>query len=124
MKAQTRQWFYLISGVLGSIVPILIATGVLEKEQAGNWLNLLAVLGSLLGAGAATTAGVVVKKQRDEGLVGDSAEEILINHMDKVIRNADDANAALDRVKVAAGQALSLDAPAPTVGSLADAVLV
>lgn len=123
MKVQLRQWFYLVSGVVASIVPILIATGVLDKGTAQSWTTLIGVLGSLLGAGAATTAGVIVKRQRDEGLVGDSPEEILINHMDKVIKNADDANAALSRVKVAAGQALSLDAPAPTVGSLADAIL-
>jgi hypothetical protein len=123
VKAQVRQWFYLISGVVAGIIPMLMAFHIIDQGQAENWYSLFGILGSLLGAGAATTAGVVVKKQRDAGLVGDSPEEVLMNHMDKVIRDASNANAALERVKVAAGSALSLQAPEPTAGSLADAVL-
>lgn len=55
---QVRQWLYRVATVL---VPILIAYGILDAQQAALWLSLAA---AVLGTG---TASIAVAQQRRDG---------------------------------------------------------
>mgnify|MGYP001050337864 CR=1 FL=1 len=63
LTAQQRNWFY---GIATSIIAIAAAYKVVEPEHVPLWLDLAA---NILGVGVGSTAAVVLKSQRDEGLI-------------------------------------------------------
>lgn len=104
-----RQYFYLFSGALAGILPILTFFKVIGSDQALNLTEAVTSIGGLIGAGGALTAGVIVGRQRREGTL-DAAP---VNPVDQVIANipvvvqrANDAVADLDRLRAGVGDAL------------------
>jgi hypothetical protein len=117
---KVRLWFYLISGVLASVVPVLLAMGVITEGQGNSWMTAVGSIGSLIGAGGALTAGTMLNKQVKSGTVGSSPVEQVINNIPVVVKQAQDAAQNLDRVRQAATDALSSIIP---VGPLAQQVI-
>ena len=117
---KVRLWFYLISGVLASVVPVLLALGVINETQGNSWMTAVGSIGSLIGATGAITAGTVLNKQVKSGTVGSSPVEQVIHNIPMVVKQAHDAAHDLDRVRQAATDALSSMIP---VGPLAQRVI-
>jgi hypothetical protein len=114
-----RQNYYLISGAIAGLLPVLAFLKVLSSEQAVNLASLVDNFGSLIGAGAAVTAGAILNKQRKDGVVGApevSPVDQVINNIPKVVEAAAQAQADLDRLKGAAVDAIGAT---PIVGPLA-----
>jgi len=55
-----RKWWYIISGVVAAVMPILYQSGILNAGQA--------VVGGAVGGVGALTAGAVTHRQQKEGL--------------------------------------------------------
>ncbi|ASR77116.1 holin [Mycobacterium phage MyraDee] len=118
-----RQNYYLISGAIAGILPLLAFLKVLSSEQAVNLASLVDNVGSLIGAGAAVTAGAILNRQRKDGTVDApevSALDQVIANIPVVVQEANDAVARLDRLKQAAGESLGT---IPVFGPEAQAVL-
>lgn len=64
-----RQWYYLVSGLIASVTAILVAAKLISQGQAASVTGLIEVLGTLLGGGAASTAGVILGRQRKDGVL-------------------------------------------------------
>ena len=111
MTAQVRKWFYLISAVISSIVPILVSLHAISGENGASWLALLAAIGGLFGAGGAGTAAVVVSKQQKTGVFNDPVAAV-----QQVINQANAAQDDLAKVRDVISQL-------PTVGPLTEAVI-
>jgi hypothetical protein len=62
-----RQYFYLFSGLVAGVTPILVAVHTITQDQAVSISGLLQNVAGLIGAAAAATAGVVVSRQRKDG---------------------------------------------------------
>lgn len=101
-----RQYFYLAAGAIAGIIPILVALGGLSSDQATSLQELLTQIGSLLGGGAAVTAGVVLHNQRKTGVVDVNPVDIVIENIPTVVKRAKDAAADLDRIRATASGAL------------------
>ncbi|KRD08581.1 hypothetical protein ASE48_08420 [Mycobacterium sp. Root265] len=102
-----RQYFYLASGLVGSLLPILTLVKLISSEQAVTIASLTDNLGSLLGGGAAITAGVILSRQRADGTVGAEAItplEAVIANAPLVVQAAADAAAELEKLKVATAE--------------------
>ena len=65
--AKVRQWWYLIAGAIAAFIPIAVQLGWIGADVARSGSMLIEQLGSLLGAGAAITAGAVLSRQRRDG---------------------------------------------------------
>jgi len=113
-----RQYYYLLSGLVGAVVPILIAVGVLSTDQGSQWNNLVVTFGSLIGAVGSGAAGVVLGKQLKKGTLDPAASPVdqVLNGIPVLIDTAAQAQADLDRVKKVAGDAFG---SVPGVGPLA-----
>ncbi|MEU9806207.1 hypothetical protein [Mycobacterium sp. NPDC050853] len=98
MTDQIRKWFYLLSAVLASVVPILVTLKVITDNQGNQWVNLLATVAGVLGVAAPTTAGVILHKQ----IKGAAGEPI-----DKVVTSLQDVQAQLDSTTQAARDQLA-----------------
>ena len=105
--AKVRLWFYMISGVLASIVPVLLGLGVITESTGNSWLAAVGAIGSLIGAGGAITAGTVLNKQVKHGDIGANPVEQVIHNIPLVVQQAQEAANNLDKVREAATQALS-----------------
>lgn len=104
-----RQYFYLVSGAIAGLLPLLVALGGVNGSQASSLTEILTNLGSLIGAGGAVTAGVIVAKQRNNGTLDAPAVSPLdqvLNNIPVVVQNATNAVAELDRLKQIAGDTL------------------
>lgn len=100
--SKVRQYFYLAAGLVAGILPILVTFNAISTDQVSAVTQLITGLGSLIGAGGAITAGVVVSKQRKDGTFEPPAEvspeEAIISNLPTVIDNVAKAVAAKDRV--------------------------
>jgi len=117
MTAKFRQWFYLLSGLVAAVVPILTALNLATQHQGEQWLSLFSVVGGLIGATGAGTAAVVVSKQRRAGtldVVGPADQAI--TGIQATVAQVTNATAELDRVKQVATDALNA---VPVLGPLA-----
>ena len=87
----SRQWFYILSGLLATILPTLSATGVLPPEAS---------LGGIAGGVGALTAGAVVGKQRKDGL-HDEVDPIdqVIAATQQILEEQQTANANADKLR-------------------------
>lgn len=122
MNAETRKWFYLISGVIASLIPIGIQIGIIDAGQGDSTTTLLAALAGLLGGGSALTAAHHTNKQIKEGLHDPPLDPIQqINEaLPKVLQQQADANATVDMLRQIGGDILGAT---PVVGGLAQQVL-
>jgi hypothetical protein len=122
MNAQTRKWFYLISGVIAALIPIGIQVGIIDTGQGDSTTTLLAGLAGLLGGGSALTAGYHTNKQIKEGLHDPPLDPIQqINEaLPKVLQQQADANATVDMLRQIGGDIVG---STPVVGGLAQQVL-
>lgn len=104
-----RQYFYLIAGFVAGIVPILTLFKLIDSEQAITIAALFDNVGSLIGAAAAGTAGVILSKQRKDGTVDAppvSSFDRAIEAIPAVVKEAADAKANLDRLREVATEAI------------------
>jgi hypothetical protein len=90
-KPASRQWFYVLSGLLATVLPILAQTGVLPPEAG---------LGGVIGGAGALTAGAVVSKQRKDGLHDevDPIDQIQAASQ-TILQEQAQANATADRLR-------------------------
>jgi hypothetical protein len=90
-KPASRQWFYVISGLLATVLPTLSATGVLPPEAS---------LGGVVGGVGALTAGAVVGKQRKDGL-HDEVDPIdqVISATQEILQEQQEANANAEKLR-------------------------
>lgn len=114
-----RTYFYLISGVIAALLPILTALKVIDTGQAGSITTLITSLSSLLGGGAALTAGAILSKQRKDGTVTDvpeSAIDVIAANVPVVVQQAEQARNDLGRLRdVFAGAAGELPIYGPDI---------
>jgi hypothetical protein len=117
-----RVYFYLFSGLVASVVPILLATGVLSAERGNNLIAVVGSIGSLIGAGAAGTAGTILSKQRKDPsiAIGTSAADAVISNIPVVVAQVQKAQSDLDKVRDAVSSAVN---QVPVLGPLASQVL-
>ena len=97
MTSKIRQWFYLLSGLVGAFLPILLAAGVINLDTSNAVTNLVGSLASLIAGGAAVTAGVVLKGQRKDGTVDApevAPEQIIANTLPIIVDNLNKAQTA------------------------------
>jgi hypothetical protein len=87
----SRQWFYVLSGLLATVLPVLAQAGVLPPEAS---------LGGVIGGAGALTAGAVVSKQRREGL-HDEVDPIdqVIAASQQILEEQQTANANADKLR-------------------------
>lgn len=119
MTAQLRQWFYMLSALVSTVVPILVASKLVTEDQGNQWLGLLVAIGGLLGAGGAGAAGAVVAKQRKNGTLTTPAT-------DKAVTSIHDVKAELDTLTQAAVDSVAKvqqTVGSVTTGSLTDQVI-
>lgn len=124
-KVSTRQVVYG-SGLIGTgIVVVLAAFKVIEPEQASQLVNVIQGLGGLMGVGAATTAAVVLGRQKGQPGVlkpAQTPEDAIVANLPVVVDNLAGAIASADRVKQAIDGAFSTlpGALAPVGEALSD----
>lgn len=104
--SKLRQYFYLFAGAVAGFIPLLVAFGGLGADSASNVTEILTQIGSLIGAGAAGTAGVVLSKQRKGGVLDASAVDLVIDNIPLVVKKASEAAADLDRLRSVTADAL------------------
>lgn len=118
-----RQYFYLFSGAVAGILPILTFFKVIGSDQALNLTDAITSFGGLIGAAGAVTAGVIVSKQRTNGTL-DAAPvnpvDAIVANIPVVVKAATDAAADLDRLKQATADALG---NVPVFGDEAKAII-
>jgi hypothetical protein len=107
--SKIRQYFYLGSGAIAGLLPLLVALGAIGGDKASAVTEILTQVGSLLGGAGAITAGVIVSKQRKDGTIDAepvSAVERAINAIPVVVQEAAAANANLERLRQVATDAV------------------
>ena len=104
--AKVRQWWYLIAGAIAALIPILVQLGVIGSETAKSSGFVLESLGSLIGGGAALTAGAVLSKQRKNGTVDQSPIDLVINNIPVVYEQALRAEANVKKMQSVANDVL------------------
>lgn len=119
-KVSTRQVVYG-GGLVGTgVVVLLAAFKVISPDQAGQLVNVIQGLGGLMGVGAATTAAVVLGRQKSQPGVLDPAqtpEDAIVANLPVVVDNLAGAIASADRVKQAIdGAFAALPGPLVPVG--------
>lgn len=115
-----RQYFYLGSGAIAGILPLLLFFKLIDAGQAASITDLVGSIGSLLGAGGAITAGVILGKQRKDGTL-DPVEEM--SAADKVINGWQELNASVEAAKAELTKAQETIGAAPILGPLANQAL-
>ena len=117
--AVVRKWFYLLSGLIAAVVPILLTFGVLTPERGDTFMTALAAIGSLIGAGGAVTAGVIVNKQQKDHVIGDPAE-VIRHNIPLVVEQYEKAQRDIELVRQTGMGAVQ---HIPVLGPLAEQVL-
>ncbi|AER48723.1 holin [Mycobacterium phage Alma] len=118
-----RQYYYLASGAIAGILPLLVGLGVIDASKSESLTQVVLALGSLLGAGVGVTAGSVLAKQRKDGTVGSAPAEpvdVVVQAIPQVIEKAAKAQADLERLKTAAAEAIG---NVPVYGDDAKAII-
>lgn len=120
---KVRQYFYLVSGALAGLLPILMVLNVVNSDQAVSLTQAVTALGGLIGAGGALTAGVVVGKQVKTGALDApevSAVDQAISAIPVVVQQAADAKANLEKLRQVATDAIG---SIPVYGDEARAII-
>ncbi|AAN01648.1 holin [Mycobacterium phage SirDuracell] len=95
-----RQYYYLAAAAIAGLIPILNILHVLSDDQILSVNQIIASIGSLIGAAGVGTAGVILGKQRKEGVLEklDPADKV-VTGIQEAVTAAAHANDQLDRVK-------------------------
>ena len=104
-----RQWWYLVAGAIAALIPILVQLNVLSGRSAESGGLLLESLSSLIGGGAAITAGAVLSKQRKQGLpelVKQAPIDLVVNNIPVVYQQMAQAEANVQKMKDVAADVL------------------
>lgn len=117
--AKVRQWWYLIAGAIAAIIPILVQLGVIGSDQARSGGVLMESLSSLIGGGAAITAGAILSKQRKEGTIDRSPIDLVISNIPVVYEQAMRAEANVRKMQSVANDVLGTLIP-PNVAQAAE----
>lgn len=121
MTANIRKWFYLLTGLVSGVVPVLVALNITTPDQSQQWLQLLTVVGGIIGAGGLGTAAVVVNRQQKNGTLTQAAPaDQAINGIQQTVQNVAGAVSELERVKDVAANVLGA---VPVLGPLAKQVV-
>ena len=122
MKADTRKWFYLITGVVAALLPVGIQVGIIDTGQGDSVTTLIAGLAGLIGGGGALTASYHTNKQIKEGLHDPPLSPIdqITQAIPQVLDQQATANAAVDKLRQITGD---LVGATPIVGGMAQQAL-
>jgi hypothetical protein len=90
-QAGSRKIFYILSGLLSTVLPVLAQAGILPPEAS---------LGGVVGGVGALTAGAVVGRQQKEGL-HDEVDPIdqVVAASQQILNQQTEANAAADKLR-------------------------
>jgi hypothetical protein len=127
-KAGARRWFYLVSGVVAALVPIGLQLGLFDTGQSESATTLIATVVSMLGGGAAITAGAVTHKQIKDGLHDESepmnATDLVLDNIPRVLDEAATAQANVEKMRQVTDDLFNgVNSLAVPVGSLTQQVL-
>lgn len=121
MSPKIRQSAYLLGTVATSIVTLLALWRGIDTNTATALGNAVTALLGLLGVGASATAGVVLSRQRKEGVLeAQSPVDQAITAINATVAQVQSASADLDRVKTAVSDVFG---SLPVVGPLAQQVI-
>jgi hypothetical protein len=115
-----RQTAYILGTVATSVVTLLALWRGIDTNTATALGNAITGLLGLLGVGASATAGVVLSRQRKEGVVDASPVDQAISAINATVAQVQSASADLDRVKNAVSDVFG---SLPVVGPLAQQVI-
>lgn len=122
MTPKIRQTAYLLGTVATSVVTLLALWRGIDTHTATALGNAITGLLGLLGVGASATAGVVLSRQRKEGVLDavQSPVDQAISAINATVAQVQSASADLDRVKTAVSDVFG---SLPAVGPLAQQVI-
>jgi hypothetical protein len=120
MSPKIRQTAYILGTVATSVVTLLALWRGIDTHTATALGNAITGLLGLLGVGASATAGVVLSRQRKEGVVDASPVDQAISAINATVAQVQSASADLDRVKNAVSDVFG---SLPVVGPLAQQVI-
>lgn len=122
-NAGARKWLYLITGLLASIVPILVQTGVLDPGQGDNSATLITSLVALLGGGGALTAAHHTNQQIKSGVHDPALSPIdqVLQAIPQVLDQQAQANADVDKLRQITGDLVA--APINTVEQVLNQII-
>lgn len=123
--AKVRQWWYLIAGAIAALIPILVQLGLIGSDTAQSSGFVIESIGSLLGGGAALTAGAILSKQRKSGTVDQSPIDLVVTNIPVVYEQAVRAEANVRKMQSVANDVfggLSTTPFAQTASNAANAV--
>jgi uncharacterized membrane protein len=116
-----RQTAYLLGTIATSAVTMLALWRGIDTNTATALGNAITGLLGLLGVGASATAGVVLSRQRKEGVLdAQSPVDQAISAINATVAQVQSASADLDRVKTAVSDVFG---SLPVVGPLAQQVI-
>jgi hypothetical protein len=109
-NADTRKWLYLITGLVASVVPILVQTGLLDSGQGDSSATLITSLVALLGGGGALTAAHHTNQQIKAGVHDPALSPIdqIQEAIPQVLSQAADAQANVDKLRQVTGDFLNM----------------
>ena len=96
---KVRLYFYLGSGLIAALLPILLSTGLIGVDTSDSVKQLLAAVGSLIGASGGIVAGTVLNKQTKEGTLDK------LNPGDQIVKGAQELQEAIKSAQSQAEQA-------------------
>ena len=121
LSPKIRQTAYILGTVATSVVTLLALWRGIDTHTATALGNAITGLLGLLGVGASATAGVVLSRQRKEGVLeAQSPVDQAITAINATVAQVQSASADLDRVKVAVSDVFG---SLPVVGPLAQQVI-
>ena len=108
-SAESRKWLYLFTGLIASIVPILVQTGLLDPGQGDSSATLITSLVALLGGGTALTAAHHTNQQIKDGVHDPALSPIdqISEAIPQVLSQAAEAQANVDKMRQVAGDFLT-----------------
>jgi hypothetical protein len=121
LSPRIRQTAYVLGTVATSVVTLLALWRGIDTNTATALGNAITGVLGLLGVGASATAGVVLSRQRKEGVLeAQSPVDQAITAINATVAQVQSASADLDRVKVAVSDVFG---SLPVVGPLAQQVI-
>lgn len=120
ISPKIRQSAYLVGTIATSVVTLLAVWRGIDTQTATALSTAITGVLGLLGAGATATAGVVLSRQRKDGVVDASPVDQAISAINATVAQVQSASADLDRVKNAVSDVFG---SLPIVGPLAQQVI-
>ena len=122
MSPKIRQSAYALGTIATSLVTLLALWRGIDTHTATALGNAITAVLGLLGIGASATAGVVLSRQRKEGVLdaAQSPVDQAISAINATVAQVQSATSDLDRVKNAVSDVFG---SLPVVGPLAQQVI-